>query len=240
MNKPSKCSWMLRKILDFRELASLHISYVVGDDNRNSLWFNPGVDTIQWDGIRLKSLRVTDLWQSIRMRGHVTPWYNSVWHKLGVPRFACHHWLIMHGRVRTLSHLKQIGIVNDVSCYFCINGEETIPHLFLECPFTQHLFNLITSGKGLSLPTGWASWHSELVNHNAKNIVHALRSLVFQVGAYYMWNERNNRFHTGDSLSPRSMAEICTNVISSRLETSTWFTKEKTKHDNLSIWCNQY
>ncbi|KAK1356325.1 hypothetical protein POM88_049581 [Heracleum sosnowskyi] len=48
-------------------------------------------DDIRWDSKPSKQLRVTDFWEAIRHRASVLPWTPSVWHRLHVPRYSCHH-----------------------------------------------------------------------------------------------------------------------------------------------------
>ncbi|KAK1354787.1 hypothetical protein POM88_048043 [Heracleum sosnowskyi] len=191
-----------------------------------------------WDGKPSKALKVSNIWHTIRHREAPVTWASIVWHRLQVPRFSCHHWLIMHGRVHTLSKLRQFGITNNASCYFCINGIETSHHLFLECPFTQQMFKHINTGKCSSLPVGWADWRIELNNFSGQEIFKSIRVLIFQVGAYQIWRERNNRYHRGESLLPLKLAVMCSKIITSRLSSSKWFAKESIKHTALGIWSN--
>ncbi|KAK1367630.1 hypothetical protein POM88_033722 [Heracleum sosnowskyi] len=145
------------------------------------------------------------------------------------------HFYRMKGRVHTLSKLKHFGTVREDSCYFCINNSETIEHLFLECPFTQFVFNQITHGKCLPLPTNWDQWQMELLIQ-PPDIFQTIRILIFQVGAYAIWRERNNRFHQDKLSAPAKMAAYCTVLISSRLVSSKWYAIESVKHNSLQVW----
>lgn len=296
--KPSKCSWILRKVMDYREIAKQHITYEIGNGRSISLWFDPWYngmplctdvsdpiisncnmhrnarvseiltpegwilptsnyhhmyvwrqnfqfnttfnlnkkDSILWDGVSSKSIRITSLWSSIRHRGTLTEWAASVWHKLKVPRFSCHHWLIQHARLFTLSRLKQIGTVQIDYCYLCINNSETNEHLFLECPFTQFLFNQITKDKCNSLPSSWTQWQTELTRFKEGDIHAAIRVLIFQVGAYNIWRERNNRYHRNEITGPTNLAMQCIDLIRGRLQSSKWFELERTKCNALAVW----
>lgn len=38
---PSKCSWILKQVLKLRPIAANHISYLIGNGEKTSLWFDP-------------------------------------------------------------------------------------------------------------------------------------------------------------------------------------------------------
>ncbi|KAK1371015.1 hypothetical protein POM88_037107 [Heracleum sosnowskyi] len=140
----SKCSSILRKVLDFRELAMTHISYQIGNGSSIFFWFDTwynGVpictidsdpiiaysgmpsyskvssvissngwclpssnyhsmlvwsqsfqrdypynlnlpDTLLWNGKKLKSICITDLWHTVRHGARNVEWGQNVWHKL--------------------------------------------------------------------------------------------------------------------------------------------------------------
>lgn len=88
---------------------------------------------VHWNDNVLKCITVKDIW--IRHEGTIVNQVSSVWHKLGEPRYSFHHWLIMHGRVSTLTKLQQYDIIDNISSYFCNNGTKIIQHIFLECPY---------------------------------------------------------------------------------------------------------
>lgn len=193
-------------------------------------------DDICWNGIDSRKLTISDLWQSIRHAGNPVNWANSVWHRIKVPRFSFLHWQIMHNRINTLSRLRRFNLVASEQCYFCINGVETIGHLFLECPFTCHVLSLIFSGKGVTIPYSWDSWRQEMQNFDNRDILSTLKTLVFQTTCYYIWKERNTRFHEEESSNTSNLAFLCNNLVRCRLQSSGWFLKECENNQNLAVW----
>lgn len=107
-------------------------------------------DVICWNDIIASKLRVTDLWEALRHSDLGVPWSLHVWHKLAVPRYSFLHWLIMLDKVNTADKLVEYGYADSENCMFCINGRESIPHLFMECPFTHRLYQLVCAEKGVS------------------------------------------------------------------------------------------
>lgn len=41
IHKPSKCSWIFKKVLGARDMVRQFISYVIGDERHISFWFDP-------------------------------------------------------------------------------------------------------------------------------------------------------------------------------------------------------
>lgn len=209
--------------------------------------FNPNTpfnlehnDTICWDGVKGSSINVTTLWQAVRRESPAVPWASAVWHKLAVPRYSFLHWQIMHKRVNTLSRLKHFGVTANDCCYFCINGSESIEHLFLECPFTQCIFFNITRNRGLGFPDNWSDWMLQVNNFNSGDITSNITALIFQIGAYSIWRERNNRFHEEEYSSPTIIAAQCLQLIKCRLLSSKWFEKEMGHAPSLHIWTRDH
>lgn len=264
----SKCSWILCEVLRARDAVQERVSYILGDGNHTSFWFDswhggqpiytslddpiisynglssntkvavvlsstgqelpvlnhhdmiiwrqsfsPNYhfdlnkrDDILWDNISLKKVKASVIWQSTRNKEGAVSWASGVWHRLYVRRYSCHHQLIMHGRVNTLSRLKRLGLVQNDSCCFCINGSENIQHLFVECPFTQHLFKLVICGKCLSLSSNWLNWYIKLENFPNREIFCTIQVLI----SYLIWRERSNSFYGGEICSPGTFSS-CNN-----------------------------
>lgn len=298
IQEPSKCSWILKKVLGLRDIARNHITYKIGNGADLSLWFDPWYnnrpicssgndpiilhsglptsakvsviigeqgwnlpqsnyhdmivwrnsfdfstgydvqkkDSILWDDKACKKIRVTDLWQSVRIGGPQVSWSNCVWHKLMVPRFSTLHWLIMLKRVNTLSRLFRFGVVCSENCFFCISGAESIHHLFLECPFTQYLFKLVSQGSTIVMHQDWNAWENEMKSGRLLGIEETIKLLTFQIVCYNLWRERNGRFHNEGYSSPGQIAIQCINYIKCRVKSSNWAQKEIASKPSLSNW----
>ncbi|KAL1823105.1 hypothetical protein ACET3Z_009883 [Daucus carota] len=193
-------------------------------------------DKICWDNICGSKIRVTHLWDSIRRRGNNTIWAPFVWHKLGVPRFSFHHWLLMLNRVSTADKLVNRGVTSSDACFFYINGTESNHHLFLECPFTQRIIQLVFSHRCAMPPDLWSLWYTWLTSMNLKDIKDCISILAYQVIIYSVWRERNSRFFSEEYSSPAKLASNCLHLIKCRLHSSTWFAVESLRTTSLSVW----
>ena len=114
--------------------------------------------------------------------------WNSLW-KLHVPsKIKVFAWLLLADRVNTRNMLKRrhYNIGNNVNCAICsCNVEETVEHLFFNCPFSQTCWNAIDiswpdSGNRLQLiRDGRQCWTSPLFME------------IFMLSAWSIWKERN-------------------------------------------------
>lgn len=146
----------------------------------------------------------------------------------------------MHGRVHTLSRLKQFGMVHNNNYHLCINkAETTTKHWFLKCLYKQHMFKIITFGKCIPLPAVWERLQMEVVDFQEHNIFIIIRIFIYRVRAYSIWKERNNRYHKEESLSLanlvsiKNLASVCNKLISILLSPK-WFNNKE--HHILSTW----
>jgi hypothetical protein len=51
--------------------------------------------------------------------------------------------LLVHGKILTAENLLKHGIQGPSRCPFFLSASESISHLFLECPFSSQVWNLI-------------------------------------------------------------------------------------------------
>ncbi|XP_074327861.1 uncharacterized protein LOC141665779 [Apium graveolens] len=121
-----------------------------------------GMDTLLWDGINATKIKTWHIWNSIRSRGYLVPWYKAILHRLRVTRYAHHQWLMCHGRLNTLSRLHRFGIVDSEQCFLCISGRETDSHLFVHCTYSRWILSQLLGMLGISIIGD--TWLSMLIN----------------------------------------------------------------------------
>lgn len=188
-------------------------------------------DMITWNGTKLSKLKTWHIWEGIRYKRAEVAWYNHVWHRLYISRFAHYEWLLCLDRLPTLQRLFNMNIVTSKQCYLCVNGEEDSTHLFLHCPYSLWVLNKLASE--LHLSTRAHSWNHLLTLWNASNSLHhrTVAMLAAQVFVYHVWRERNTRAHDGGCRNPAQLLAGINVDIKTRTMSSTWFTK----HNRLGI-----
>ncbi|WOH03288.1 hypothetical protein DCAR_0622684 [Daucus carota subsp. sativus] len=261
---PFDCSWIWRQILALRDEVLSHISYDIGRGDSISLWFdpwchsstlatglsdpiigysysNPGARVSDIIGRACPLVNVRWIWDSIRRRTAVTPWWKAVWFKHGIPRFRTHSWLLCLGRLGTLDRLDNWNITDTTLCYLCVGGVESHNHLFLHCPYASftlgHLLHSITT---ITIPPSWA-WTDLLLGLFAlENPTRRLLALLaVQIFAYHIWRERNARRHGKGVFGPRLLLHGIITDLRARVLTEPWFTTAMT-YDPQLISCITY
>lgn len=113
-------------------------------------------DVIIWDGRPVSKIKIWYIWDSIRHKVPTVSWYKGVWHRLAIPRYAHHLWLVCHGRINTLKCLASFGLEVLDCCYLCVGGHESLDHLLLHCTYSYQV--LASLGTLLGLPHQASSW----------------------------------------------------------------------------------
>lgn len=127
-----------------------------------------------------------------------TLWQNSIgrWRKqLGswniAQKIKLFTWLTIENKIHTWDNLQRKGWVGPSMCQLCISDEKTVMHLFIKCPFTWQIWEIITyeqnintAWEGTAITACYDYWLKR--ERNLKN----LPSLV----CWFVWLERNKKF----------------------------------------------
>ncbi|XP_019231719.1 PREDICTED: uncharacterized protein LOC109212521 [Nicotiana attenuata] len=115
---PIDCSWYWRKIYTIRDKFA--------DGYTQNHWLTTsGVYTLS-GGYSWKKGAMED-W----------PWRGWVWNKMNMPKHSLICWLVAHSKLLMKDRLKHMGISKDSLCEICGAAEETVAHLFFECPLAR-------------------------------------------------------------------------------------------------------
>ena len=117
-----------------------------------------------------------------------------------------------------------------ILCLLCGVCLETHTHLFYDCPATRFVWTSILQKGGFHIPSlPWQeliSWMSS--NWRGNSFVNITKKMCLAISVYYIWKERNTRFHTN---STSTYDEILSTIVEHiRLKLSTF----KNVKDNIS------
>lgn len=106
---------------------------------------NQGPDYYSWtvEGLKLQSFSSSKTWSVIRERQPHRPWFKAVWFKGNTPKHALNMWVAVQDRLPTRVRLAAWGMLIPTSCCLCSASEESMDHLFVDCPYTQILWSLM-------------------------------------------------------------------------------------------------
>ncbi|GAV83748.1 LOW QUALITY PROTEIN: zf-RVT domain-containing protein, partial [Cephalotus follicularis] len=76
-------------------------------------------------------------WNGIRVPSTEVPWHSLVWHPLRIPKHSFCLWLAPRGAQKTKDKLRAGGSSLSVACAFNCGEEETLEHIFFNCPFSH-------------------------------------------------------------------------------------------------------
>ena len=154
------------------------------------------------------------------------PFYKILWKSRCIPRIKFFAWLVLVDHLNTKKVLtrRHIHVHNDDLCVLCnTRAEETIDHIFFDCPFSRSCWN--------SMNINWNSSLSLLDRFYEARQIHNLQFFteITLIAAWEIWNIRNDKvFH---NINP-SFVRWSTNFKSQAYSHSVRF-----KDDLLSAFC---
>ena len=84
-----------------------------------------------------------------------------MWSSDGLPKIKKkNYWTLAHQKIMTVENLKKRGIASPMRCVLCKNSEESLEHLFIECKFSQEVWEQAFEDLNwdLKLPTIWSDF----------------------------------------------------------------------------------
>eukprot|EP00253_Pinus_taeda_P013124 PITA_13124 len=114
------------------------------------------VDGFRWDPSG-SSYTVKSGYQLICNNIYQIPIWNHwrlIWKSEAIPKIKFFTWLLLKGKVLTSENLRKRGIIGPSRCPNCCLAEETIQHLFLDCPFAKKCWANLSS-------MGNLHWHPQ-------------------------------------------------------------------------------
>ncbi|GAA0160764.1 hypothetical protein LIER_17244 [Lithospermum erythrorhizon] len=88
------------------------------------------------------------VYEALRVPHLTYPWMRIIWRPFIPPKFSFTLWLSCRKRLATRDSLSFMNL-DDVTCVFCRNADETLPHLFFSCPFTSAIWSTLRSWLGI-------------------------------------------------------------------------------------------
>jgi hypothetical protein len=131
-----------------------------------------------------------------------------VWAPWAPPRCKFFLWLLLQNRVWTAARLQLRGWKNNYFCALCERSLETSAHLFIECPFSRKVWELVASWSNCANlhPTSWTQqndiedWFLQMTESGTR----AAHSLAI-LSLWQIWKQRNAVVFNGNRRSEQAV-----------------------------------
>ncbi|CAK8578824.1 unnamed protein product [Lathyrus sativus] len=168
-----------------------------------------------WNDMKVK-YSVGKVYQYLKMDEHDVRWNHMLSNSIARPKALFTLWMACHRRLATKMWLKKFGITTDDRCKFC-NKEETIDHLFFQCPPFQSCWQEIL---------GWmrvqhtpCDWHEELnwimTQCKGKGWRKCLLRSSIAETIYEVWKYRNNAVF-GNTVHTMEIRDVVISILVNR------------------------
>ncbi|XP_028085522.1 uncharacterized protein LOC114286545 [Camellia sinensis] len=121
--------------------------------------------------------------------------WKRLWQLKIPPKWILFVWKCLHNILPVKGELKKRGLNIDPICSRCFQHEESIEHLFFDCPISQRVWRGLVLGLdfGVGRPLSFFSWFRGWVQH-----IHDSKILIHSIGLLWaIWLQRNSvEFHS--------------------------------------------
>lgn len=110
-----------------------------------------------------------------------------IWRIKAPPRMRVFGWLLLHNRVLTADNLRIRGFHIVGMCYLCRRSDETVRHLFTDCPISKQVYAGTMQEAMVMIPG------QDMVQLLIKQgTVDKIRQMLL-ISQFIIWRERCNR-----------------------------------------------
>lgn len=158
-------------------------------------------------------------WERIRLPSPLVQWHSVAWFKEEIPRCSFIAWMAFLGRLPTRDRLISWGLSVSPGCALCSIADESISHLFFQCPFAVATWSRFCGRYLVSPPASLTEVVlicQQLPGLHASRAVTVLK-LLNQVIIYNVWRERNSRIFTGVSSIEDAFFRVVDQAMRDRL-----------------------
>lgn len=107
-------------------------------------------------------------------------------------------WLVFKNSLKTRELLQHRGMILDATCLLCGNAEETMQHLYFECPISSDIWKQVLEHNGISYtPQDWRQSIRWLLRKaRGRNATSRWLRKLLASTVYNIWAEWNKILHT--------------------------------------------
>ena len=185
------------------------------------LSYNPcgSQDRIHWPPSSSGIFSIRTAWEHIRQAKALVPWKHIVLFSGNLPKASFILWLAVKGQLGTQDRLHNLP--PNTSCLLCSLQLESHNHLFFYCPYSQQLWHHISlKGDFITPSIPWGHLINWLPsNWKGKSLQIKTKLLCLSITIYYLWRERNSRFHSHTSTGVQDLLSLVVEDVRLKLST---------------------
>ena len=173
--------------------------------------------------------------------------WKKVWHPDCIPKVNSFIWLLLHNKILTAENLQKRGISGPSRCSLCNCDEETISHLFLQCNFSQLVWqSVLPPGMALNLPASISQLFVEWSKHlpGSMNKIPTLQRLWDSIPknlCWQLWLARNKAiFKEQKAVSARVAAKTIGMIVEKFASNNISLPDNVTAHHPYFEWCKTF
>ncbi|CAL5421745.1 unnamed protein product [Camellia sinensis] len=157
--------------------------------------------------------------------------WKRLWHFKIPPKWTLFLWKCLHNILPVKHELKMRGLTIDVLCSRCSANDETIEHLFFDCPLSQRVWrgSILGLDFGSGTPLSFFSWFKRWVEQitNIEILFHSIALL------WAIWLQRNSAEFHGAILPIDHILQTAREVLSTLLSSSTFVAHDISYSDSI-------
>ena len=117
------------------------------------------------------------------------------WNSIVLPKAGCFSWLALRKRILTGDRLQKLNIVQNFKCVLCLEGLESVDHLFVQCKVAQECWSFVLQKLNVMFPLPNTLW--DLFNGWPSSNNHSFYACLWKCipasVIWALWWERNKR-----------------------------------------------
>ncbi|XP_074314213.1 uncharacterized protein LOC141649422 [Silene latifolia] len=154
-------------------------------------------------------------YEFLRVKSPDVSWSGFVWNVWTVPKHGFIAWIYHHGNMNTKSKFYKLGISDDDTCCICGGSEETMEHLFFDCPYSKILVLQIRGWLGINFPaTNWVHWRQ---GRQGSQVQQGILDAAINACIYYVWHQRNRCRYDLMLIRPHRLARLLIEELQLRI-----------------------
>ncbi|XP_058767576.1 uncharacterized protein LOC131641289 [Vicia villosa] len=207
--------------------------------NGASIWWRDirNLDIGRWATAREYSVK--EVYKSLEQEDHQArslPWC-KIWIKAIPSNVSCLVWRVLQNRIPTKDNLLKRGVLSNsqLGCAGECGREESVSHLFFECPKIAGLWMLMCNWLGVTTNLHIEGWQHlvqfEGLLGSHRNLIMKMR-VLWAACVWCIWRGRNNKVFRREEIQMEKLFE------ESKITAWRWL-KIKSKYiaDDIAAWC---